>query len=157
ARIGGIGTVSGRAPLAPGGLPGFTGPFPSTSLDKGVCACQVRARILPVIAMRTLTRRGHNGLTLALASLGFVSLGLPEGMLGVPWPSIRAAFGLPLDALGLLLATFATGYFVASALSGRVFGRWAVGSVLAASCATTGLSLIGYAISPVWSTMVALG
>jgi hypothetical protein len=33
--IGGIGTVSGRAPLAPGGLPGFTGPFPSTSLDKG--------------------------------------------------------------------------------------------------------------------------
>jgi fucose permease len=107
--------------------------------------------------MRTLTRRGHNGLTLALASLGFVSLGLPEGMLGVAWPSIRAAFGLPLEALGLLLATFATGYFVASALSGRVLGRWAPGSVLAASCATTGLSLIGYAISPVWSTMVALG
>src|SRR5947209_19948241 len=41
-RIGGIGTVSGRAPLAPGGLPGFTGPFPSTSLDKGVCNWQVR-------------------------------------------------------------------------------------------------------------------
>ena len=38
-RIGGIGTFSGRAPLAPGGLPGFTGPFPSTSLDKGVCGC----------------------------------------------------------------------------------------------------------------------
>src|SRR5262249_48927838 len=35
-RIGGIGTVSGRAPLTPGGLPGFKGPFPSTSLDKGV-------------------------------------------------------------------------------------------------------------------------
>ena len=28
-----IGTFSGRAPLAPGGLPGFTGPIPSTSLD----------------------------------------------------------------------------------------------------------------------------
>ena len=41
-RIGGIGTFSGRAPLAPGGLPGFTGPFPSTSLDKGVCGCQVQ-------------------------------------------------------------------------------------------------------------------
>src|SRR5689334_9094515 len=33
--VGGIGTVSGRAPLAPRGLPGFKGPFPSTSLDKG--------------------------------------------------------------------------------------------------------------------------
>jgi len=33
--IGGIGTFSGQAPLAPGGLPGFIGPFPSTSLDKG--------------------------------------------------------------------------------------------------------------------------
>ena len=45
-RIGGIGTFSGRAPLAPGGLPGFTGPFPSTSLDKGICNWQVRCRIL---------------------------------------------------------------------------------------------------------------
>lgn len=33
-RISGIGTFSGRAPLAPGGLPGFIGPFPSTSLDE---------------------------------------------------------------------------------------------------------------------------
>ena len=42
-RISGIGTFSGRAPLAPGGLPGFTGPFPSTSLDKGLCGWQVQS------------------------------------------------------------------------------------------------------------------
>src|SRR5205823_11099481 len=40
-RIGGIGTFSGRAPLAPGRLPGFTGPFPSTSLDKGIFGFQI--------------------------------------------------------------------------------------------------------------------
>ena len=64
-------------------------------------------------------RRRGDVLTLGLASLGFVSLGLPEGLLGVAWPSIRATFGLPIDALGLLLATSAGGYFVASAVNGR--------------------------------------
>src|SRR5918911_2757749 len=45
--IGGIGTFSGRAPLTPGGLPGFKGPFPSTSLDKGLCGWQVRRASYP--------------------------------------------------------------------------------------------------------------
>ena len=76
---------------------------------------------------------------LGLASLGFVSLGLPEGLLGVAWPSIRATFGLPIDALGMLLATFASGYFVASAINGRVLARFGVGPVLSVSCATTGV------------------
>src|SRR3982074_2444422 len=88
--------------------------------------------------------------TLALASLGFVSLGLPEGLLGVAWPSIRATFDLPLDALGLLLATFATGYFLSSAVSGPVMARLGIGLALAASCALTGISLLGYSLSPAW-------
>jgi fucose permease len=96
-------------------------------------------------------------MTLALASLGFVSLGLPEGLLGVAWPSIRATFDLPLDALGMLLATFAAGYFVSSAASGRVLNRFGIGTVLAASCAITGLSLAGYALAPAWLSMVVLG
>ena len=86
-----------------------------------------------------------------------MSLGLPDGMLGVAWPSIRATFGLPLDALGLLLATFATGYFVSSAVSGRVLSRFGIGTVLAASCAMTATALLGYALSPAWLGMVALG
>jgi fucose permease len=94
---------------------------------------------------------------LVLASLGFVSLGLPEGLLGVAWPSIRASFGLPLDALGLLLATFASGYFVSSAVSGRFITRLGIGSVLSASCALTGTCLLGYSLAPSWPAMVAIG
>jgi fucose permease len=94
---------------------------------------------------------------MTLASAGFVSLGLPEGLLGVAWPSIRESFGLNLDALGMLLATFAAGYFVASALNGRVLARVGVGVVLAVSCTLMGLSLIGYSLAPSWPTMVALG
>ena len=55
------------------------------------------AGILPVMSRAAPGMGG--AITLGLASLGFVSLGLPEGMLGVAWPSIRASFGLPLDAL----------------------------------------------------------
>src|SRR5437016_6075293 len=95
--------------------------------------------------------------TLVLASLGFISLGLPEGLLGVAWPSIRASFGLPLDALGLLLGTFASGYFVSSAVSGRVLTRLGIGRALAISCGLTGISLLGYAAAPAWLSMVALG
>jgi hypothetical protein len=39
-------------------------------------------------------------LLIALAYLSFVSLGLPDGLNGVAWPSIRATFNPPLDALG---------------------------------------------------------
>jgi fucose permease len=110
-----------------------------------------------VAAILERSQRGtREHLTLILASLGFVSLGLPEGMLGVAWPSIRATFDLPLDALGLLIATFALGYFASSAVSGRIIGRFGVGRALAASCALTGTCLLGYAISASWVGLVAL-
>jgi fucose permease len=112
------------------------------------------AGILPVMSRGAPA--STRAVPLALASLGFVSLGLPEGMLGVAWPSIRASFGLPLDALGLLLAPFATGYFVSSAVSGRVLTRLGIGRALAISCGLTGLSLLGYALSPAWLSMIVL-
>jgi fucose permease len=111
---------------------------------------------MAVAAPRRLQPRTPPALTLVLASLGFVSLGLPEGMLGVAWPSIRATFDLPLDALGLLIATFAAGYFASSAVSGRLMGRFGIGTVLAVSCGLTGSCLVGYAVSNSWSTMVGL-
>src|SRR5438067_12274911 len=104
------------------------------------------AGILPVMSRAAPGMGG--AITLGLASLGFISLGLPEGLLGVAWPSIRASFDLPLDALGLLLGTFASGYFVSSALSGRLLTSFGVGSVLSASCTTTGACLLGYALVP---------
>jgi hypothetical protein len=42
-------------------------------------------------------RAANIGLIL-LAYIAFISLGLPDGLLGVAWPSIRADFGRPLDA-----------------------------------------------------------
>jgi fucose permease len=98
----------------------------------------------------------HIGL-ITLAFIAFISLGMPDGLLGVAWPSIRSGFTIPLDAIGMLLATSVAGYMTSSFFSGPIIARMGVGRVLAASCALTGLGLIGYTLVPEWWMMVVLG
>ena len=92
-----------------------------------------------------------------LAFLAFVSLGLPDGLLGVAWPSIRSGFGLPLDALGLLLAFTTAGYLTSSFFAGRILRVLPIGTVLALSTAAAATALLGYALTPIWPVMVLLG
>jgi fucose permease len=92
-----------------------------------------------------------------LAFIAFVALGLPDGLLGVGWPSIRAGFSISLDAIGMFLIAVTTGYMISSFLSGYLLSRVGVGRVLAASCLLTGLTLLGYTISTQWWMMVLLG
>ena len=93
----------------------------------------------------------------ALAYLGFISLGLPDGLLGVAWSSIRASFNIPLDSLGSLLTATTLGYLLSSFNSGRMLSFTGVGTLLAISCLTTGLGLIGYALAPVWWVLILFG
>ena len=92
-----------------------------------------------------------------LAFIAFISLGMPDGLLGVAWPSMRADFSIPLDALGMLLVAGTTGYLTSSFLNGPLIARWGVGKVLATSCAMTGAALLGYTLVPAWWMMVLLG
>ncbi len=101
--------------------------------------------------------RKHSLILIALAYLSFVSLGLPDGLNGVAWPSIRGYFDLPLDALGSLLVMFTAGYLASSFGCGRMLALMSLGSLLALSCLATAVSLIGYAVAPAWWVMVALG
>jgi fucose permease len=92
-----------------------------------------------------------------LAFIAFVALGLPDGLLGVGWPSIRTDFSIPLDAIGMLLFASVAGYMTSSFLNGILLSKVGVGRVLAASCFLTGFALIGYTFAPQWWVMVALG
>jgi fucose permease len=96
-------------------------------------------------------------LLIGLAYLAFISLGLPDGLLGVGWPSIRDSFGLGLDALGMLLIAFTVGYLTSSFLSGWLLTRMSVGTLLALSCLATSLALLGSGLAPAWLVMVGLG
>lgn len=93
---------------------------------------------------------------LILAYTAFVSLGLPDGLIGVAWPSMRAGFDLPLDALGLLLVSSMAGYLTASFFSGHLIARLGVGGVLWSSSLLSGAALVGYTLAPSWCLLALL-
>jgi fucose permease len=95
-------------------------------------------------------------LLILITYIGFVSLGLPDSLLGVAWPSMRHTFGLPLDALGAVFLFGTCGYLVSSMNAGRILRRTGVGLLLAGSSLLTVVSLVGYALSPRWAFFVAL-
>lgn len=96
-------------------------------------------------------------LVASIAFLAFIALGLPDGILGVAWPSIRGTFGVPLDALGLLLAVAMTGYILSSFSCGKLLARMGIGALLAGSTLATALSLAAYAVLPSFGTMLVAG
>jgi fucose permease len=102
---------------------------------------------------KTLVRLGP----ILLAYAAFIALGMPDGLLGIAWPSIRTDFGIPLDALGLLLFASVAGYTTSTFLSGALVARLGVGRLLAISCGLTGAALAGYTLVPQWWMMVLLG
>lgn len=96
-------------------------------------------------------------LTLLIAYIAFIVLGLPDGLLGVGWPSIRSEFGVGHDAQGLLIAFSVAGYLIASSNSGRLINTLGMGRTLILSSLMRALGLLGYALAPAWGAMVSVG
>jgi fucose permease len=101
--------------------------------------------------------RWQRRLLVGLAFPGFVGIGLHDGLLGVAWPSIRAAFGLQLDALGPWLAAITAGAVLSSFLTGRLLGHLGVGRLLALAAGVLAASLLGYGAATRFGVLVALG
>jgi len=91
----------------------------------------------------------------AVALLAFASLGLPDGILGVAWPSLRRAFGLPVGGLGLLLGAAMLGYLASTSSTGPLVARLGVGRLLVWSSAAVAGACLGVAASPAWWVVVA--
>lgn len=94
---------------------------------------------------------------LILAYIAFIALGMPDGLLGVAWPSMRAGFNQPLDSLGLLLLASTSGYLTSSFFSGRLVSRLGVGRLVLVCFSLTGVSLLGYTFVPSWWLLLPLG
>lgn len=88
--------------------------------------------------------------------LAFVSLGLPDGVLGLVWPGMRASLGQPLEALGLVTFVLASCSALSGFMSGRVLARFGTGPVTFFCALMTGLSLLGLSQVPNFPLMVAL-
>jgi fucose permease len=84
-----------------------------------------------------------------LLSLGsFVVLGLPDGMLGAAWPSMRATFGAPVGDLGLILLLTTAGSVLVTAFVGPLIRRLGVPTLLAVAGAVAALGYAGFAVAP---------
>ncbi len=84
---------------------------------------------------------------LAIIYLAFISLGLPDALLGAAWPAIYPDLNIPVSYAGGISMIIAVGTIISSLLSYRLTQRFGTGKVTAFSVATTALALFGFSIS----------
>lgn len=86
-------------------------------------------------------------LLLAVIYLAFISLGLPDGLLGAAWPSVYQEFQVPVSYAGAIYMITSAGTIISSLFSDRLTRRFGTGLVTAVSVATTAVALFGFSIS----------
>ena len=86
-------------------------------------------------------------LLLAVIYLAFISLGLPDSLLGAAWPSMQAQLGVPVSSAGVISTIIALGTVVSSLQSDRLTRKLGAGLVTALSVLLTALALLGFSLS----------
>ena len=81
-------------------------------------------------------------------------LGLPTGMLGIAWPSIRAELDAPLAGLGVVLAALTVAEFGSSALSGVIRARFGTIALLLVPTALAAGGLLLFTLAQTWPTII---
>lgn len=87
------------------------------------------------------------GLLLPVIYLAFISLGLPDAVLGAAWPVMCAEFQVPVSYAGIISVTISAGTIVSSLMSDRLTLRFGTAKVTAASVAMTACALLGFSFS----------
>ena len=84
---------------------------------------------------------------LGIIYLSFISLGLPDALLGSAWPNIYLEFEVPVSYAGIISMIIAVGTVISSLLSDSLTNKYGTGKVTALSVGTTALALFGFSIS----------
>ena len=86
-------------------------------------------------------------LLLPIIYLSFISLGLPDSVLGAAWPSMYEGFAVPVSYAGIIAMIISAGTIFSSLQSDRVTRRFGTGAVTAVSVLLTAVSLFGFSLS----------
>ena len=86
-------------------------------------------------------------LLLAIIYLSFISLGLPDSLLGSAWPVMRLSFAAELSFAGVISTIITVGTIISSLLSDRLTRRFGAGLVTAVSVTMTAAALFGFSVS----------
>jgi fucose permease len=86
-------------------------------------------------------------LLLAIIYIAFISLGLPDALVGAGWPVMHGDLGVPIAFAGIITMIIASGTILSSLMSERVTRRFGVGVVTAVSVGMTAAALVGFSVS----------
>ncbi|MFI2104145.1 MFS transporter [Isoptericola sp. NPDC019693] len=86
-------------------------------------------------------------LLLSIIYVAFVSLGLPDSLVGAGWPVMHADLGVPVAFAGIITMIIASGTILSSLASERVTKRFGAGVVTAVSVGLTAAALVGFSVS----------
>lgn len=86
-------------------------------------------------------------LLLAIIYLAFISLGLPDALLGSAWPTMYKEFSVPVSYSGGIFMIIAVGTIISSLQSDRLTKKFGTGKVTVASVLMTAVALFGFSIS----------
>ena len=86
-------------------------------------------------------------LLLALFYVSFISLGLPDSLLGSAWPQMQESLGVSLSLGGVISFLITASTILSSLMSHRVIQRFGTGGVTMCSVAMTALALLGFSLS----------
>lgn len=86
-------------------------------------------------------------LLLVIIYIAFISLGLPDSILGSAWPSMYKGFDVPISYAGIISMIIAAGTIVSSFFSDKLIKKLGTGLVTAISVAMTCVALLGFAFS----------
>ena len=81
---------------------------------------------------------------LVIIYIAFISLGLPDSVLGSVWPVIRLDLSAALGLVGYVAMTISAGTVISSLLSNRLVSRFGTAKVTVTSVAMTAIALLGY-------------
>ena len=84
---------------------------------------------------------------LAIIYAAFISLGLPDALLGAAWPAIYGELSVPVSYSGVIFMIIAGGTIVSSLQSDRLTKTFGAGKVTAFSVLLTAIALFGFSVS----------
>lgn len=92
-------------------------------------------------------------LLLAIIYLAFISLGLPDSLLGAAWPEMHSVLGVELSAMGIVTTLISCGTVVSSLFSDKVVGRFSTQAVVTVSVGLTAVGLLGFSFAPTFAVL----
>lgn len=95
-------------------------------------------------------------LLLAVIYVAFISLGLPDAVLGAAWPTMSGDLNAPISWAGGISMMISAGTIVSALLSDRMTLRFGAGKVTAVSVALTAFALLGFSFASNYWTLLAL-